>query len=73
FSDYDTALSEVPTLKKLAQQFLKTGGPEDTALGMEFILDGLHHQNLIAKTQVDSIYRYTDMLATMLHNIRPED
>ena len=69
FADYESALGSVPTLQRVAQQFLKTTTPEDTALGMEFVLEGLHQQNLIAKTAVDSIYRYTDMLATMLHNV----
>lgn len=73
FAEYEKALAAVPTLKKIAQQFLKTENPRETALGMEFVLDGLHYQNLIAKTAVDSIYRYTDMLATMLQDVRPED
>ncbi len=40
---------------------------------MEFVLEGLHQQNLIAKTAVGSLYKYTDMLATMLHNVRRDD
>jgi len=73
FAEYDASLSTVPTLKKVAEQFLKTTTPQETALGMEFILEGLHHQNLIAKTAVGSMYKYTDMLATMLHNVRRDD
>jgi magnesium chelatase subunit I len=73
FTEYEKALQSVPTLKRVAQQFLKTTQPEETALGMEFVLEGLHQQNLIAKTAVDSIYRYTDMLATMLDNVRRDD
>lgn len=73
FAAFEQALSSVPTLTKIAQQFLKTNGAEETAVGMEFVLEGLHQQNLIAKTAVDSIYRYTDMLATMLHNVQRDD
>lgn len=73
FAEYEAALSSVPTLKKIAQQFLKTESPAETALAMEFVLDGMHQKNLIAKTAVDSVYRYTDMLATMLHNVRRDD
>ena len=73
FADYDASLSRVPTLKKVAEQFLKTSSPQETALGMEFILEGLHHQNLIARTAVGSMYKYSDMLATMLHNVRRAD
>ncbi|HWO56629.1 MAG TPA: AAA family ATPase [bacterium] len=73
FGEYEAALSKVPTLRKVAEQFLKTATPQETALGMEFILEGLHQQNLIAKTAVGSIYKYTDMLATMLHNVRRDD
>ncbi len=73
FVVYEQALQTVPTLKRIAQQFLKTSQPEETALGMEFVLEGLHQQNLIAKTAVDSIYRYTDMLATMLNSLHHDD
>lgn len=73
FGDYEKALKSVPTLKQIAQQFLKLEDSDETALGMEFVLEGLHQQNLIAKTAVDSMYRYTDMLATMLHNVRSEE
>ncbi|MEW5702365.1 MAG: AAA family ATPase [Candidatus Zixiibacteriota bacterium] len=73
FETYANALAAVPTLKKIAEQFLKPPDAHETALGMEFVLDGLHQQNLIAKTAVDSIHRYSDMLATMLHNVRRDD
>lgn len=73
FVDYEAALAKVPTLKKVAEQFLKTQSANETALGMEFILEGLHQQNVIAKTAVGSMYKYTDMLATMLHNVRRDD
>ena len=73
FAEYETALKSVPTLKNIVQQFLKVDSPHETALGMEFVLEGLHQQNLIAKTAVDSMHRYTDMLATMLHNVQGED
>jgi len=73
FGEYDRILSAVPTLKKVAHQFLKTTRPEETALGMEFVLEGLHQENLIAKSAVDSTSRYTDMLATMLQNVARED
>lgn len=73
FADYEASLSKVATLKKVAEQFLKTQSPQETAVGMEFILEGLHQQNLIAKTAVGSMYKYTDMLATMLHNVRRDD
>ncbi len=73
FAVYDAALTRVPTLKKVAEQFLKPTSPQETALGMEFVLEGLHQNNLIAKTAVGSMYCYTDMLATMLHNVRKDD
>jgi magnesium chelatase subunit I len=73
FAEYEEALATVPTLRRLAEQFLKTENRHETALGMEFILDGLHQQNLIARTTEGSIHRYTDMLATMLHNVQGED
>jgi len=73
FSEYEAALKSVPTLKRIAEQFLKAEDPAETALGMEFVLEGLHQQNLIAKTAIGSMYTYTDMLATMLHNVQGDD
>jgi len=73
FPEYEEALKSVPTLKRIAEQFLKVEAPHETALGMEFVLEGLHQQNLIAKTSVGSMYCYTDMLATMLHNVQGDD
>jgi len=61
FAEYEVALKSVPTLKRIAEQFLKAETPPETALGMEFVLEGLHQQNLIAKTAVGSIYSYTDI------------
>ncbi len=69
-AEYENALNTVPTLKAVAEQFLKTNGSAETALAMEFVLEGLHQQNLLAKSSVDSMYRYSDMLATMLHNVQ---
>ncbi len=73
FAEYEEALKSVPTLKRIAEQFFKAETPAETALGMEFILEGLHQQNLIAKTSVGSMYCYTDMLANMLHNVQGDD
>jgi len=73
FGEYEKALGTVPTLRAVARQFLKANTAEETALGMELVLEGLYQENLIAKSAVDSIYRYTDMLATLLHTVRPDD
>ena len=73
FGEYEKALGTVPTLRAVARQFLKADTAEETALGMELVLEGLYQENLIAKSAVDSIYRYTDMLATLLHTVRPDD
>ncbi len=60
------ALSAVPTLKKTACKYLPLKSTEEVVLGMEFVLEGLHQENLIARESVDGIFKYSDMLATML-------
>jgi magnesium chelatase subunit I len=58
-SEYVKRLNEIPVLKKEIQQFLKgeaTGGGRDAEEGMiasamEFILEGLHVENRLNKTQ----------------------
>ncbi len=66
FAEHFQLLNTVPTLAETAIKYLNTQSNEETALGMEFILEGLHQENLIAKESLDGLHRYTDMMATLL-------
>ena len=65
-----SALEKVPTLKRVAQQFLKTETPEATALGMEFVLEGLHQHSMLSRDRTDGARTsYKDMLKSMLSGL----
>ncbi len=66
FSEHFQSLSNVPSLAAITSKYLNTKTDEEAALGMEFILEGLHQENLIAKESIDGLHRYTDMMATLL-------
>ena len=63
---YYATLSEIMNLEKTAKKFLTLNSEEETALGMEFILEGLYQENLIAKSYLSDVYKYSDLMATLL-------
>jgi magnesium chelatase subunit I len=73
FEEYSAALHKVKGLKKLAHSNFPTASPEEEALVMELILEGLHQHNLIAKEHLEKTYRYSDVLATMLKDMEEAD
>jgi magnesium chelatase subunit I len=70
FGDYYAELSKVPGLKALAKKHMKAADEEELATVMEFVLDGLHQNSLVAKEALDQRVRYSDMLANMFRNIK---
>ena len=62
---YETLL-KVTDLEDITKQFLTLNSPEELALGMEFVLEGLYQENLIAKSFINGLYKYSDMMATLL-------
>ena len=66
FKDYYCALCAVPNLQKIADEHIETSNKEEQALVMEFILEGMHQQNLIAKESKDGLHKYIDMMSTFL-------
>ena len=59
-----------PASKALAKKHLKAADEEELATVMEFVLDGLHQNSLVAKEALDQRVRYSDMLANMLKNMK---
>ncbi|HLG94028.1 MAG TPA: magnesium chelatase, partial [candidate division Zixibacteria bacterium] len=73
FEEYSAALHKVKGLKKLAAAHFQPSSPEEEALVMELVLEGLHQHNLIAKEHLEKTFRYSDVLATMLKDMEEAD
>jgi len=67
-ADYARALEQVPGLKGIAEQNLKPQA-EQLPLAMEFVLEGLHQNSLIAREDLDAAVSYKDMLKTMFESM----
>ncbi len=59
-------LRQVPRLEETAREYLKPTDNAELALAMEFILEGLHQEDIVSKENLDGLHRYTSMLATLL-------
>ncbi len=68
--EYTKALSGVPGLRKLAQEFLPSEDELLTAVAMELILEGLHQHSLLAKEDAATGVAYSDMLGIMLEGLK---
>jgi len=66
--DYARALEQIPGLKAIAEGNLKPP-PEELPLAMEFVLEGLHQNSLIAREDLDAAVSYKDMLKTMFESM----
>ena len=58
-------LTKVTDLEKIAKKFLNLGSKAEIALGMEFILEGLYQENLVAKSYVNGLHKFSDLMATL--------
>jgi magnesium chelatase subunit I len=67
-AEYARALFAVPGLREIAERHLKPG-EEELALAMEFVLEGLHQNSLIAREDLEGAVSYKDMLKTMFESM----
>ncbi len=66
-AEFAKALSEVKGLRELAVKHLDPRGPEETAVAMEFALEGLHQNSMLSRDRTDGTgTSYKDMLKSML-------
>lgn len=72
---YVRELDRVPTLRRLAVQYLKLNehNPYELGTAMEFILDALHQHSKLAKEELDSSATYKDMLGTLFRGRAEEE
>ncbi len=66
---YQRQLSEVPGLEALVKQYFNTDNERERLLRMEFVLEGLHHNNVIARESDDASFRYGDIFSDMLRGM----
>jgi magnesium chelatase subunit I len=67
-AEYARALDQVPGLRAIAESNLKPV-PDELPLSMEFVLEGLHQNSLIAREDLDAAVSYKDMLKTMFESM----
>jgi hypothetical protein len=53
-------------LREIAHRYFKPKDERETVLAMEFVLEGLHRHNIIAKESPDNKFVYIDMLENIL-------
>jgi magnesium chelatase subunit I len=68
YKEYKAALTQIVGLRELAQRFFKAKDERETLLAMEFVLEGLHRHNIIAKESPDNRFVYVDMLENILRD-----
>lgn len=66
---YRRKLREVPGLEDLVRKYFKTDDERERLLRMEFVLEGLHHNNVIARETDDTSFRYGDIFSDMLRGM----
>ncbi|MBD3403090.1 magnesium chelatase [candidate division GN15 bacterium] len=66
FADYKKALESIAGLKQIVTQHFPTRDEREMLLRMELVLEGLYHNNVIAREEVDSMVRYADIFSDML-------
>jgi magnesium chelatase subunit I len=66
--DYAKTLEQIPGLRAIAEGNLKPL-PDEVPLAMEFVLEGLHQNSLIAREDLEAAVSYKDMLKTMFESM----
>jgi magnesium chelatase subunit I len=69
FNEYKKSLESVAGLKELVKEHFGVKNDREMLLRMEFVLEGLHHNNVISRETDDTIVRYSDVLSDMLRGM----
>lgn len=64
--EYRAALDSIIGLEKIASKYLEPKSENEKYLAMEFVLEGLHRSNSLAKDSPDNKFIYADMLENIL-------
>jgi len=69
-AEYMQRLSSVKSLPQLAAKYLSPRGPEEAAVAMELVLEGLHQNSMLSRERTDgAMTAYKDMLKSMLSGL----
>jgi magnesium chelatase subunit I len=68
-AEFQKQLKSVPELEGITKEYLKDLKGGALAVGMEFLLEGLHQSSLLAKEDIDRGVLYCDMLGAMYENL----
>ncbi|MEW6052124.1 MAG: magnesium chelatase [Candidatus Zixiibacteriota bacterium] len=69
FAEYRKRLLGVAGLKEVVRQYFDIADERELLLRLELVLEGLHHNNIIAREEVDAIVRYADVFSDMLKGL----
>jgi magnesium chelatase subunit I len=73
-ADYAKALGAVKGLERLAMKHLEAASPEEAAVAMELVLEGLHQNSILSRERADgAVTQYKDMLKSMLSGFSTDD
>jgi len=73
-AEYAKQLSAVKGLERLTVKHLQPSSPEETAVAMELVLEGLHQNSILSRERAEgAITSYKDMLKSMLSGMGAED
>jgi magnesium chelatase subunit I len=73
-AEYAKELAAVKGLERLAAKHLEPGSPEEAAVAMELVLEGLHQNSILSRERADgATTAYRDMLKSMLSGFGADD
>jgi magnesium chelatase subunit I len=67
--EYRKALNSVAGLKDIVKKYYHTRDEREMLLRMELVLEGLYHNNVIAREEEDTIVRYADIFSDMIRGM----
>jgi magnesium chelatase subunit I len=69
-AEYARRLSQVKGVERLAMKYLEPASPEEAAVAMELVLEGLHQNSILSRERTDgATTSYKDMLKSMLSGL----
>ncbi len=73
-AEYTKQLAAVKGLERLAAKHLEPASPEEAAVAMELVLEGLHQNSILSRERADgATTAYKDMLKSMLSGFAADD
>ncbi len=73
-AEYAKQLTAVKGLERLTAKHLQSGSPEEAAVAMELVLEGLHQNSILSRERGEgATTAYKDMLKSMLSGLAADD